>query len=230
MQGLLVSVAFLLLSGFAGLVTWRSPRVSTAIAWAGAVAGCVIGLVPTLRTLASGGHALSLRWEWHVPIGAFGLGVDALSAFFLVPIFVLTALAAVYGGEYMQAYRGQRSLGAPALFFNLLAAGMVMVVVARNGLIFLMAWELMSLSAYFLVTFEHERDEARRAGWVYLVATHLGAAFLFAMFVLLGRQAGNLEFEAYRQSTLGAGWSAALFLLAIVGAWPAACSTCGTMR
>ena len=39
----------------------------------------------------------------------------------------------------MQAYRWQRSLGAPAFFFNLLAASMVMVVLARNGLVFLMA-------------------------------------------------------------------------------------------
>lgn len=217
MPELLVSVALLLLSGFAGLVAWRSPRWSTALATAGAVAGCVVGLVPAFRVLA-GGPALSLRWAWHVPVGEFALGIDTLSAFFLVPIFVLTALAAVYGGEYMQAYRGHRSLGAPAFFFNVLAASMVMVVVARNGLVFLMAWELMSLSAYFLVTFEHEREEVRRAGWVYLVATHLGAAFLFGLFMLLGRPAGTLDFEDYRQaSTLGAGWSAVFFILALVG-------------
>lgn len=217
MPELLVSVALLLLSGFAALVAWRSPRWSAALATAGAVAGCVIGLVPVIRVLV-GGPTLSLRWEWHVPVGAFALGVDSLTAFFLVPILVLTALAAVYGGEYMQAYRGRRSLGTPAFFFNLLASGMVMVVVARNGLVFLMAWELMSLSAYFLVTFEHEHDEVRRAGWVYLVATHLGAAFLFAMFVLLGRPADSLDFDGYRQaSTLGGGWSAAIFLLAVVG-------------
>ena len=73
-----------------------------------------------------------------------------------------------------------------------------MVVVARTALLFLMAWEVMSLSAYFLVTFEHEKAEVRRAGWVYLIATHLGVAFLFLAFVLLGRQAGSLEFEAFR--------------------------------
>ena len=55
----------------------------------------------------------------------------------------------------------------------------------------------MSISAYFLVTFEHEKAEVRRAGWVYLVATHLGVAFLFATFVLLGRNAGSLEFDAF---------------------------------
>jgi formate hydrogenlyase subunit 3/multisubunit Na+/H+ antiporter MnhD subunit len=218
MQELLISVVLLLFSGFAGLITSRLPRASTILASAGAVTACAIGLLPALRVLAGRDPALSLLYDWHLPVGAFSLGVDPLSAFFLVPIFVLTALAAVYGAQYMQAYRTHRSLGVPCFFFNLLAAGMVTVVIARNGLVFLVAWELMSLSAYFLVTFEHERDEARRAGWLYLVATHLGTAFLFAMFVLLGRPTGNLDFDAYRQaSTLGAGWSAALFLLAIVG-------------
>jgi formate hydrogenlyase subunit 3/multisubunit Na+/H+ antiporter MnhD subunit len=217
MPELLIAVALLLLSGLASIVTWRSPRWSTALAAAGSVMGCVVGLVPAIRVLA-GGDEQSLRWAWRVPVGEFALGIDSLSAFFLVPILILTALAAVYGGEYMLAFRGQRSLGAPAFFFNSLAASMVVVVIARNGLVFLMAWELMSLSAYFLVTFEHDRDEVRRAGWVYLVATNLGAAFLVGLFMLLGRSAGSLSFDDYRQSSaLGAVWSATFFILALVG-------------
>ena len=51
----------------------------------------------------------------------------------------------------------------------------------------LVAWELMSLAAYVLVTFEHERSEVRRAGWVYLIATHIGTAFLIAMFLTTNR-------------------------------------------
>ena len=45
---------------------------------------------------------------------------------------------------------------------------------ARNGILFLMAWEIMSLASFFLVTFEDEREDVRRAGWTYLVATHIG--------------------------------------------------------
>ena len=70
-------------------------------------------------------------------------------------------------------------------------------MIARTALLFLVSWEVMSLSAYFLVTFEHEKEEVRRAGWIYLVAAHLGVAFLFATFLLLGRQAGSLDFDAF---------------------------------
>ncbi len=120
-----------------------------------------------------------------------------LSAFFLLPVVVLSALAAVYGGNYLLAYRGRKSLGSSWFFFSLFVLGMIMVVIARTALLFLLSWEVMSISAFFLVTFEHEKAEVRRAGWVYLVATHLGVAFLFATFVLLGRHAGSLEFAGF---------------------------------
>ena len=64
-------------------------------------------------------------------------------------------------------------------------------------MLFLVAWEVMSLASFFLVTFEHEKASVRRAGWTYLVATHLGTAFLPLLFVLLGVQAGSLDFDAF---------------------------------
>src|SRR5262249_11739056 len=58
----------------------------------------------------------------------------------------------------------------------------------------------------------------RKAGWVYLIATHLGVAFLFLAFLLLGRNAGSLEFEAFRaMPALGPAWAGVIFLLALVG-------------
>ena len=93
-----------------------------------------------------------------------------------------------------------------------------MVLIARTVLLFLLSWEMMSISAFFLVTFEHEKFEVRRAGWVYLVATHLGVAFLFATFLLLGRQAGGLEFASFDgMPALDGFWSGLIFVLALIG-------------
>ena len=104
---------------------------------------------------------------WDASHGAFCVGVDALGAFFLLPVLGLSALAAVYGGDYLLAYRHEKSLGIPWFFFNVFVAGMVLVVVARTALLFLVAWEVMSVAAYFLVTFEQEKAGVRKAGWVY---------------------------------------------------------------
>src|SRR5206468_2487958 len=115
-----------------------------------AVAGCALALVPTLRVLG-GGPPLSTRLAWDASHGDFSIGLDALSAFFLLPVLVLSALAAVYGGNYLLAYRGRKSLGSSWFFYNTFVAGMVMVVLARTALLFVVSWEVMSLSAFFLV-------------------------------------------------------------------------------
>jgi formate hydrogenlyase subunit 3/multisubunit Na+/H+ antiporter MnhD subunit len=189
----------------------------SACAAAVVVVACLAGLVPALLTVG-GGPPLSLSLAWDAAHGPFVVGLDALSAFFLVPVLVLSALAAVYGADYLLPYRRSKSLAAAWLFFAAFVGGMVLVLLARTAVLFLVAWEVMSLSAYFLVTFEHEKGEARRAGWVYLIATHLGVAFLIAVFALLGRQAGGLDFAAFAAMPApGATTAGLIFALALVG-------------
>ena len=130
-----------------------------------------------------------------MPLGTFSLGLDGLSAFFLLPILGLGALSAIYGLGYLRPYRDSKSLGASWFQFDVLVASMVMVVLARNALLFLVAWEVMSLSSFFLVAFENEKSEVRKASWTYLIATHIGTCFLFVMFLLLGQNASDLDFS-----------------------------------
>jgi formate hydrogenlyase subunit 3/multisubunit Na+/H+ antiporter MnhD subunit len=217
MEALILVMALQVLGGIAALALSKWARAATLVGAGGTVLGCLAGLVPTLNILL-GATPESLRFAWDAMHGVFAVEVDALGAFFLLPVLVLSTLAAVYGGNYLLAYRHEKSLGAPWFFFNLFVAGMILVVIARTVLLFLMAWEVMSVAAFFLVTFEHEQPEVRKAGWVYLIATHLGVAFLFLAFLLLGRQAGSLEFEAFRRMpALGSGWAGVIFLLALVG-------------
>ncbi len=179
--------------------------------------GCLIGLVPTVSVLWTGGVE-TLRVAWHVPFGSFFVQLDALSAFFLLPTLGLSIVAALYGGEYLMAYRSRKNLGSSWFFFNLLVTGMALVVLARNAVLFLMAWELMSLASFFLVTFEDEKESVCEAGWIYLVATHLGTAFLLVMFLLLGRQAGSLDFDRFlaaQESILPV--AGVVFSLALIG-------------
>ncbi len=208
---LLVSVALLVGSG---LATVLAGRAALAVSALGALSGCVLGLVPAILVLA-GGPPPSLRVGWPLPGAGVSLEIDALSAFFLVPVFALGGLAAVYGASYLKGDTRRRTRCAGLLAFHLLLAAMVVVVTARNGVLFLCAWEIMSLAAWVLVSLEHEAAEGRRAGWVFLVAGHVGALALVALFLLLARQLGTTDFLGAR---LGSGPSReVLFALALVG-------------
>jgi len=212
---LLGGILVILAGGVLALVLTSSPRVGGTVAALSLVAGASMGLVPVARVLGWG-RVLSFAGPWPMPNGALLLELDPLSAFFLGPAFALSAVAGIYGREYMLSH-ARRSLGLPYFGFNLMVAGMALVLLARNGVLFLVSWEAMAVAAFFLVSYEHEDAAARRAGWVYLIATHLGAAALFAMFLLLAQGAGSYNFANFAAAPPSGAKALAVVLLAFVG-------------
>jgi hydrogenase-4 component B len=211
------ALVLLLASGVAALLARQSPNRATAIGTVSVLLACGLASVPVVQTIL--GHDLAtLRLPWQAPTQDLMLGMDPLSAFFLAPVLVLGALAAVYGRTYLLPYGPKKSLGGPTCAFSVLLAAMITVVVARSTVLFLVAWEAMTLASYVLVTFEHEQAEVRRAGFVYLVAAHVGEACLLGMFLLLDHRAGGLGFDAFAlMPAPSPGLAALLFLLAAVG-------------
>ncbi len=216
---ILISAGLLCLFGLVSLLTRNDARWSNILGAGGAVLGCITGFIPAAGVLWTG-KAEALRYAWNVPYGSFSVQIDSLSAIFLLPIFLLCGLAALYGSSYMAASDGRKSPGGFWFFYNILSASMAMVTIAANGLLFLMAWEIMALSSFFLVTWEDGEESVRRAGSIYLIATHLGTAFLLILFLLLGHAAGtgSLDFDGFVSArALMAPMADAIFLLAVIG-------------
>ena len=216
------SISLFVIAGAASLLVRSRPALSGAVGAGGAVAGGIAGLALCLVSLARGAEH-QVTAPWNTGLGAsLSLGIDPLSAFFLVPVFGLTALTAVYGGGYLRPKTTGARAGGAWLCFNILAASMAVALLARNAVLFLVAWESMTLSSYFLVAFEHDREEARRAGVVYLVASQIGTAALIVMFLLLsstGEPAAPgvaaLDFARFQPGASGA--ASAVFILAMIG-------------
>lgn len=213
---LLAALAVLLTSAVVASFLGKKPRECSAVGAAGAVIGCSLGVVFAARHLF-GDRNPGFEHAWSVPGGGIRLGCDPLSAFFLLPIFVLGGLASVYGREYLREHEGHKSLAMPWAAFDLMLASMALVVVARQAMLFLVAWEVMSIAAYLLVAFEHERPDVRRAGWVYLIATHVGTTVLLGLFVLLRRRAGTFDFEAFAHMNSSPSFDGIVFVLAVLG-------------
>ncbi len=214
---LLLAMATLLLGAAATLLLSRPDRNFSWLGAGSVTLAAVLACIPVIQVLI-GGSTEQLRWPWPVPFGEFFIEMDPLSAWFLFPTLLLSALSAIYGVEYLRTWQGKRSLGPIWFFYCLLVLGMMLVLLARNAVFFLFAWELMAVASFFLVTFEHEREDVREAGWIYFVATHLGTAFLFVFFLLMARETGSMDFTVWAEKGIQArGLAGVLFLLAIVG-------------
>jgi len=158
-------------------------------------------LAPLAAVLASGLAIVAAldvllgtsAWDFErglrLPLGTCHFGMDALSAVFVLLIGLVGGLAAIYGTGYLGGKTATKSAIRSWSAFNTLLAAMILVVVARDGFLFLLAWELMSLASFFLVLQDHERPEVVRAGWIYLVATHAATAFLLVLFSCLATAA-----------------------------------------
>lgn len=200
--------------------TRGTARAANTIGAAGAGLGCLTGLA----ALACGpwNATVTLHLPWGLPAGAFTLGLDGLSRLFLLPVFGLGFVCAVSGGLTLRHERPEmHNLGAHWLFYLLLLLGLALVMTARDAVLFMLAWELMSLAPFFLIDFNDGDSKVRDASWVYLTAAHLGAVALMAFFVLLWQTTGETALDgAATHAALAQaspGMAAALFVLAVLG-------------
>ncbi len=122
--------------------------------------------------------------------------VDKLSAFFIFVISLVALLCSTYGIGYVKEYYKRYNIGALGFFYNTFILGMLLVVTASNGLWFLAAWEIMSLASYFLVIYDRDNPQNIRAGFMYLVMTHVGAAFILLSLLVLYHYSHSFDFAA----------------------------------
>jgi hydrogenase-4 component B len=162
------------------------------------------------------GVSAPIVWPWPIPGGEFRVAVDGLSAIFLMPIFLISLLGSLYGLGYWKQTEHPGNGRKLRLFYGTLTAGMGLLVIARNSILFLFGWEAMALSAYFLITTEDESREVRETGWIYLVATHVATLLLFAFFALLRSASGSFLLVPLEPGSLTPRLATTLFGLALV--------------
>ena len=179
-----IGVIAFALSGPAGMLGSRSGNRWQWVSAGIGVGGGVCGLVAACAVLF-GYPAETLSFAAAAPAMTVNLRIGPLSAFFLIPIFTIGALSSVYGLGYWQQSRHPRTGRKLRLWYGVLIAGMAMLTLCQNSIDFLVAWEMMAISTFFLIVTEDQKPAARQAAWVYLVATHLGTLLLLALFAIL---------------------------------------------
>jgi formate hydrogenlyase subunit 3/multisubunit Na+/H+ antiporter MnhD subunit len=155
-----------------------------------------------------------------LPLGLPGLPMhvrlDALSAVFLLLLGATSAAISVFSAGYFR--QGEGALpGLLCLEYHAFLAAMGLVLIADDAYTFMVAWESMALSSYFLVTTQHRLPEIRRAGFLYLLIAHVGALGILLSFGVLQGGSWQFTFDAMRAAHLSPAWASAAFGLALFG-------------
>jgi formate hydrogenlyase subunit 3/multisubunit Na+/H+ antiporter MnhD subunit len=217
MSLLLAALVILAAGALLSLIAGRHPRLALATGITSVISASFLNAATALLVL-TGPKTLTYSSGWLVPGGEFVLKVDPLAAFFLLAISILPPLAAIYASSYLKEDAKTRNLGAHFFLYCLLLAALTLVVTAANALLFIAAWEIMTISSFFLVSYDHHHTEVRQAAWLYLLVAHFGLLLILAFFLLAGSQCGSLNFADFAPlGKVTPTISTILFLLALLG-------------
>ena len=132
---------------------------------------------------------------------SFVLTIDSLSAFFIVVVNITVFIGFLYARGYLQPYyQSKNALRFSIHYFSYLwlYLSMIMVVMIRDGLSFLIVWELMALSSFLLVIFDAEDRIIMKTGISYLIQMHVGMFFILISFLIVDKATGQMSFDALR--------------------------------
>ena len=207
-------VLYWMLIGLAGILRPLSLQfVSRLLFPLGAIGGVVL-MIAAVEGITAQPVALILPLG--LPDLPFHIRLDPLAAFFIGLLGVATVGISLFSAGYFR--RGQGSApGLLCLQYHLFLAAMVMVMLADDAYLFMVAWETMAITSYFLVTSSHKIPEVRNAGFLYLLIAHVGAIAILLCFGVMHGGLGSYTFAAMRQSELSVFWSSAAFGLALFG-------------
>jgi len=157
---------------------------------------------------------IGLPWlAWHFRL-------DPLSGFFLILLGLLVIAVSLYGPSYTREFArgpGAQPLPPLGIFTALFVLGMQVLLIADDALAFMIFWELMSLSGYFLVVYQHQHAANRNAAFLYLLLAHVGALVILLSFGVLAAFGDGLTFDQMRAAQLSPLWASIAFACTFIG-------------
>ena len=207
-----LSIMIIASGGLLPLLLFRQFTLMKILGVLGISVGCALGMMDAVSKLSHDGSATASFDYLNTLSLAFQ--IDGLSAFFLLVIFGVCLLAAIYSFHYMNNAEKALRTATNYFFFSLLVASMALVVTADNMITFMLSWEIMSLSSFFLVIYDHQVPENRKAGYLYFIFSHVGAMFILAAFGILYGHTGSFGFDA---ADLTDSTKILIFVLAFIG-------------
>lgn len=191
---LYISIVLFLVAAVAAIVFYRHQRFCIVLSQVLCIVAALFsGASSSTQLLTGNGDLMMEPLYTTVPFLSLSMTMDDLSAFFVLILSVLTLCVSVYSIGYLSHYQGKRNVGLFNFLYALFILSMLFVFTADNAIFFFMAWEIMAVVSYFLVIFESEQEENRRAGLLYIIMTHVGTAFITIAFMIMFKYTNSFD-------------------------------------
>jgi hydrogenase-4 component B len=169
------------------------------VKWKGLLTITTIAVICILSSFFAIPALLGTSAEYIFPgsiiTGDIPIRIDSLSAWFILIINFTLLTGSFYGFYYMKAYREQKTnLSLHCISFILVHSSLLTICALQNSLAFLIAWEIMALSSFLLVIFEHNKQQTIRAGINFLIQSHISVIFLTVAFIWVAFKMNSYDF------------------------------------
>lgn len=200
MNFFIVLLSFYFIGTISSLLVNRNDHLANLLSHFFSICGSILGIIFSLSIILTENYINYSTSYPPFPILSLSFNIDAISAFFIFVISLISLFCSIYATGYVRHFYNKYNVGSLGFFYNLFIVGMLLVVTASHGIFFLIPWEIMSVVTYFLVIYEREDINNIKAGFLYLVMTQIGTGFILLSFLLLYKYTGSFDFENIRNS------------------------------
>lgn len=212
-----VSIFLYLLAAVLALIFVKKHKLCTLVSNITCMAAALSGISSSLLLIFSSNGLININiFQSEIPLFSFNIRIDNLSAYFILGLSIVVFCVSLYSVAYLSHYKGKRNMGLFNFLYAIFILSMILVFTSGNALFFLFAWEAMSAVSYFLVIFESELEENRKAGTLYLIMTGIGTAFLLAAFMLMYSYTKSFDLSVVSKS-IPADVKNLMFVLFLIG-------------
>lgn len=179
------------------------------------IAGLVLGFISTFTALVFSNSPLQSFNFFGIPNNLFRF--DSLAIYFLCVVQLAAIPISIYSYAYFNHYIDKgKPVRSTLVFYTLLLVSTQLLVTANHSILFLIFWEVMSISAYLGMIFEKEKTDVQTGSFYYFVMNHIVVFLLFIFFFLLHHQTGSWFFSDFHISPDTGNLFITLYILSLI--------------
>lgn len=215
---LIIQIALILIlaAGVVGFFLQRFPTFAKFFSFSLLNISAILTIIVGIKILLT--HQ-TLAWQIYTgfPMFHWQFLLDSLSGFFFIILGIIIVSISIYGPSYLQKYEKEGPIKMMTLYTSIFIFSMYLVLLANNVFSFIFSWELMSLSSYFLVVYNHKNPINRKAGLIYLLMAHASGLFILFAFGMLAKFSHSLNFDIIHLTQIPYFWANCIFASAFIG-------------